>query len=300
MIFRFLTFNHCDQGKCILEDMTRIIGHQMMALGHAVGWTNTENFIDRNGYNVVIESFADNPDTIAKIAEAHARGCRFIYIATEEPTPNGFNHGLEPAMLERQNAFPRAAKFADGILHLIPGEHVTAWYSQFAPSAYAELGYAPTLVEDDGAVEPAHDFGFYGKMTWRREQMLARLEHLSGTQVLKITSLAVPRQERNAMMRRARVILQIRANEEWGMVSSTRCNTAIGFGRPIVAEPHPFCKPWDQIIEFSSSLELFYADALVAARGDWRALHRKQLAKLKETLTPEVCIGRPLREIGIA
>lgn len=296
-VFAFNTWNHCRQGQIIVEDITKIMGHQLMALGHEARWSN-ESFV-HDGYNVVLESFADDPDTITRISEAHARGCRFLYVATEEPTRTGFNHGLEPAMIDRQHAFPAAAKFAAGILHLIPGDGVTRWYAQFAPAAYAELGYAQTLEAPVDVVEPSHDFGFYGKVTWRREKMLARLEQQSGAPVLRIASLDVPRLERDALMQHARVIVQIRANDEWGMVSSTRCATALHFGRPVVAEPHPFCKPWDEVVHFSESLESFYSDAAGAAR-DWRAVHAGQLTKFKAKLSPEACVGRALRDIGIA
>ena len=298
MLFRFTTFNHCRQGQIIVEDITRILGGQLLTLGHEVAWSNDGFVPGRDAMNVVLESFADDPRTIERMVAARFAGCRFLIVATEEPTAAGFNHGLEPAMIDRQNAFPAAAKLSDGILHLMPGDHVTRWYQQFAPAAYAEIGHAPDLVEDPDVVEPDCDFGFYGKITWRREQMLAQLEQLSGTSIVRITSLDVPRRQRDATMRQARVIVQIRANDEWGMVSSTRCATALSFGRPVVAEPHPFSKPWDGVVHFSATVESFYEDALQAAKN-WRALHAQQLARFKERLSPEVCVGRPLREIGI-
>ncbi len=297
MRFHFSTFNHCPQGRIIVEDITRTMGEQMRALGFEPSWTTEPEFIPFvQGYNVVLESFADDPQTIKRIRRAHEDGCRFIYVATEEPTDNGFNHGLEPAMIERQAAFPKAALYCDGILHLVPGDAVTRWYDRFAPAAYAELGYAPNLVSRERDIEPEVDFGFFGKMTWRREQMLARLEAMTGKKVGRITSLDVPRETRNQVMRQAKVIVQIRANEEWGMVSSTRCASALSFGRPVVAEPHPYSKPWDEIVTFSKTVEDFYHDA-VAATNCWADLHRSQFHKFQTKLTPEVCIGAPLKRV---
>lgn len=296
MLFSFSTFNHCRQGKIIVEDITRIMGYQMTALGHEASWTEHPSFIPAvGGFNVILESFADDPNTIRQIAAAHSAGCRFLYVATEEPTDNGFNHGLEPAMVERQAAFAEAAQYCDGILHLVPGEHVTRWYGQFAPTAYAELGHAALLDQPVGDAEPTYDFGFFGKMTWRRGQMLDRLH----ATVVRIDTLDVPRETRDRLMRQAKVIVQIRANEEWGMVSSTRCAASLNLGRPVVAEPHPDPRPWDQVVHFSESIDAFFADAAAAAR-DWRAIHAIQRASFERTLTPEVCIGLPLRKIGIA
>lgn len=294
MLFQFNRFNHCPQGKIIVEDITRIMSAQIEALGHEAA-TSEGAFIGRDlGYNVILEAF-ESADDVNLIAAAHAEGCRFIIVATEEPTDDGFNHGLEPAMLYRQQAFPAVAKLADGILHLVPGEHVTRWYSQFAPAAPAELGHAEGLVSVSPDVEPDLDFGFYGKMTWRRGQMLDRLGR---DRVLLIDSLDVPWQERDAAMRRCKVIVQIRANEEWGMVSSTRCASALCMGRPVVAEPHPDPRPWDGVIEFAKSVEDFYSLAEIGVRC-WGPLHEEQMDRFRERLTPEACVGAPLRAIGV-
>jgi len=289
LIFNFNTFNHCREGKIIVEDITRILGCQMQALGHEVTWDD-ETFCD-GGLNVLLESFIDE-GTMPRIAEAHARGQRFLIVATEEPTENGFNHGLEPAMIDRQNAFPAAARLAEGILCLMPGEHVVSWYAQHAPAAYVEIGHSPAM-EDFGAAEPDVDFGFYGRATWRRDQILGHL----GVG-LRLSSLDVPRLERDAIMRRARVIVQVRANLEWQMVSNTRCATALNLGRPVIAEPHAHHSPWHEIVHFSDSLDTFYADAR-AALANWKDLHAEQMAKFRARLSPERCVGDALRKIGV-
>lgn len=304
MLFNFNTFNHCPQGRIIVEDITVTMGNQIAALGHEVRWTSAITFIPREaGWNVLLEAFADGPatpdiaDIVAKIAEAHAAGCRFLYVATEEPGEKGFNSALDPGMILRQNAFPRAAKFCDGILHLIPGERVARWYGQFAPAAYAELGYAPGMAYPDDGLEPGHDFAFYGKMTWRREQIIWTLEAKTRKPVLQLTTFWTPRVERDALMRRAKVILQVRANLETQWVSSTRCAASLHFGRPVVAEPHDNRGPWDEIVPFSASIEQFYDDA-VAMAASWRQAHAGQVERFAAKLPPEHCVGRALREIG--
>jgi len=115
------------------------------------------------------------------MSAARAQGARFLILATEEPTDKGFNHGTQKEMVVRQEIFPEAAKHCDGILHLVPGEHVTRWYSQFAPAAYADLGYARTLIRPD-VIQPEFDFGFYGSLTKRRLKILKKLAAMVGTQ----------------------------------------------------------------------------------------------------------------------
>jgi hypothetical protein len=69
-------------------------------------------------------------------------------------------------------------------------------------------------------------------------------------------------------------------------------------GRAVIAEPHAYAKPWDRVVPFSASVAEFYADAMVIA-DDWRNAHAAQAAAFAAVLTPEICIGEPLRKIGI-
>lgn len=286
-------------GQRSLEDVIGIVGHQLRALGHTAVWeeANDKWVARESGINVVVEGFT--PSVIEVIAQGHAQGARYLCLATEEPTPKGFNHGRDLEMVRRQQMFPEAMKYFEGILHLVPGERITSWYSQFAPTAYVELGYAPSLVRKVRDVEPDYDFGFFGSLSNRRLKILKRLAKRIGTEkAIKVVGDFATQDDRDRQMRRARVIVQIRKHEEMGLVSSSRCNTALSIGRPVVAEPHALSKPWDEIVKFSSSLESFY-DTAILVRSMWRPVHAQQLDALKKRLPPEVCVGEPLRKIGI-
>jgi hypothetical protein len=302
MLFNFSTFNHGLQGKIIVEDITVTMGKQLAALGHTAIWTEEPRFIPASeGWNVILESFADDSvivpiSIIPTIAEAYANGARFLCVATEEPTEKGFNSGLDPGMIRRQDAFIKAAPYLSAIVHLVPGEHVTRWYSQFAPTAYAETGFAPGMIAHDEIEEPGYDFGFYGLMTWRREQIIWTLEAMTKRPVLQMTRLSTPRPNRDATMQNVKVILQIRANLETQWVSSTRCASALHMGRPVVAEPHENKGPWEGVVPFADTIENFYAKT-IATVTDWRAAHTEQMKAFAIKLSPENCIGRPLRGI---
>lgn len=275
-----------------------IMVHQMRALGHDAKWAKNNAQIcgAGNGYNIIVEGFTKSVVDI--VAEMHRQGARFICLATEEPTERGFNHGTQPEMVKRQEVFPEAAKFFDGILHLVPGEHVTRWYSQFAPAAYADLGYAPSLIRY-GTQFPEYDFGFYGSATPRRMSILKRLAKMvRKPKAVRLCADFKTQDERDVEMRKAKVIVQIRKFEAMGLVSSSRCNTAICLGRPVVAEPHDLCKPWDEVVTFTKSLDAFYSAALMA-RATWQGMHAAQLAKFKEKMSPQRCIGDALEAIGI-
>ena len=312
-------WNHTAVGQRSIEDIIGILGQMCVALGHQVTWEPAHSnevsptFIygpDR--YNLIVEGFKlHHIDTLAK---ARAGGCRFIMLATEEPTPTGFNHGVTKAsrgkpgmlamqqeMVARQEIFPLAAQHCEGILHLVPGEHVTRWYAQFAPSAQAELGYAPTLLRIRPQPAPEFDFGFYGSLSPRREKVLEKLAKAVNKpfkQAINVVADFATQEKRDHEMRRCKVIVQIRKTEEMGLVSSSRCNTALMIGRPIVAEPHELARPWDQVIRFPATMDEFFAQALLA-KVAWSSVHRDQLEKFKKAFPPEYCIGEPLRKIGI-
>jgi hypothetical protein len=275
-----------------------IFGHQLRALGHKIVWApDNKKWLPRDaGVNIIVEGFSK--EAVASIANGHAQGARFLILATEEPTPKGFNHGTQEEMVRRQELFPEAAKYAEGILHFVPGDAVTRWYAQFAPAAMVELGYADTLVRTPDNKEPAYDFGFFGSLSPRRHKILKKLAKRIGTvKAVRIVADFATQFDRDQAMREAKVIVQIRKFDEMGLVSSSRCNTSLCIGRPIVAEPHLLSKPWDEIVRFSTTLDGFY-DTAIMIRGAWRGVHADQFAKFKHRLSPEHCVGRAMREIG--
>lgn len=270
----------------------------MRSLGHTIVWeTSNERFLGPGqGINIIVEGFFKYHVPI--IAEAYANGARFLMLATEEPTDKGFNHGTQEEMIERQRVFPEAAKYFDGILHLVPGDNITKWYGQFAPAAPIELGYAPSLVRNCGVI-PDYVFGFYGSLTPRRLKLLKKLANkINSAKAIKVISDFKSQTERDATMSRAKVILQIRKFDEMGLVSSSRCNTALCIGRPVVAEPHLLSHPWDEVVPFAGSMDDFFSKAILAS-AMWRGVHADQMAKFKEKFSPEICVGRALEHIGI-
>ncbi len=300
MQFLFALYNHNEVGQRSLEDVIGIMGHQMRALGHKAEWWPDKpfTFLSRDtGINIVVEGFT--PASIEVMAKAHSEGARFVILATEEPSEKGFNQGTQREMVKRQQMFPDAARYAEGIICLVPGDHVTSWYGQFAPSAYSELGYAPTLVRPGDFTEPDFEFGFYGSLTKRRLRILKRLaEATCKERAVKIMADFKTQAERDVQMRRARVIVQLRKFDDMGLVSSSRCNTALSLGRPVVAEPHLLSRPWDEIVRFAPSIEAFISEALLMSKM-WKSSWADQFAKFKAKLSPQDCVGQALDKIGV-
>jgi hypothetical protein len=299
MRFLFNLFNHNSLGQRSLEDVIGIMGHQLRALGHEAVWDpKNEKFLaGYEGVNIIVEGFTDL--SIELVRKAHAQGARFLILATEEPTDKGFNHGTQREMIFRQETFPHAAKLSEGILHLVPGKIVTDWYSQHAPAAQAELGYAPTLMRKYNKV-PKWDFGFYGSMTPRRERLLKRLARQLHPCKIHVVGDFKTQSDRDEKMADCHVILQVRKFEEMGLVSSSRCNTALMLGRPVVAEAHDMTlsKPWDEIVRFTQSESHFVATAALIRRM-WQNEFRIQFEQFKLKLSPQICVGEPLERIGL-
>jgi len=293
--FKFSLFNHNERGKASLEDVIGIIGNQLYALGHTAIWDKADDyFITRDaGYNIIVEGFT--PSIINVLKTSYEQGARFICIATEEPTPNGFNHGRQKEMRWRQTNFPEAAKYFESILCLVPGQHVINWYSQWKPTAYIELGHAPTLLRKS-ITEPTFDFGFFGSISQRRYQILKRLRKVYRN--ILIVHEFPSQEERDQAIQHCKVVLLLKKYDEMEVVSSSRCNTSLNLGRPVLAEPHAHCKPWDEIIHFSKSIDKFYDDCMFF-RVAWKGIYADQYSKFAEKLTPDLCIGEPLRKVDL-
>lgn len=292
--------NHSQIGQRSLEDPVGIMIHQLRALGHDAEWrTANDQLVTGPGhYNVMVEGFTQA--AIDFIKHYHAQGARFIILATEEPTPKGFNHGIDPEMRLRQKNFPEAAQYADAIWYLVPGKFTHDWYNQCKPAHYVELGYAPSLVRFDNTQQPKYEFGFYGSLTRRRMQILKRLAKKTRKETaVRLMGDFRTQQERDATMRQAKVIILVRKFEKMGLVSSSRCNTALSIGRPVLGEPHDLSEEWEGIVRFSDSLESFYSEALLYAAA-WKGLHATQFERFRDKLSPDLCIGRALRATGIA
>ena len=306
MQFLFHLWNHSKLGKLSLHDVIGIMGHQLRALGHTAFWDPDNDARDDgsydlkfiaqpNSYNVIVEGFTKEINGL--IARSYDNGARFICIATEEPTPKGFNHGIMPEMRRRQEMFPEAAKYFDGILHLVPGQHVTDWYNKFAPSFQCDLGYAPNLIRTETIINPKYDFGFFGSLSPRRRSILGRLaKRTNSVNAVRVVATFPDQFTRDKEIQNCKVVVNLRKFDKMGLVSTSRCNTALNLGRPVVSEPHDYCKPWDEIVKFSKTEGEFYNLAL-AVRGIWRNVHAWQFEKFKEKLTPQVCIGFAVDEI---
>jgi hypothetical protein len=288
--FLFNLFNHNPTGQRTLEDVIVNIARQLETLGHTVERCEAGFYLS-NSINIVVEGFFE--EHIEKMQAARAQGARFLIVATEQPTDNGFNFGVVPEMIDRQAIFPRAAALADGIWSLVPGDATLAWYRrQGPPVAYLPLGYAPQLVRTLPVAQD-HSFGFYGSLTPRRMAVLKRFQK-AGHRV-RIVHGFMPQAQRDAEMSRCKVVLQIRPDDAAQLVSSSRCATSLLLGRPVVAEPHALDDTYSRVVTFAPGDDALVGTAIATA-AIWRQAHASQMDKFRTILSPAACVGRALAE----
>jgi hypothetical protein len=296
--------NHNSLGRRSLEDPAAIIMHQLHALGHQVARIDGKALADGAGITIAFEGWIDE-QAAEEARTARQKGARLLIIATEEPTPKGFNHGLAEQFVRRQEVFPLVAAEAEAIWCLVPG--TAAWYGQWGPPAVdMELGWARTL-ERQGP-EPDTEFCFFGNFTERRRKVIERLIKRVSADMKRhghferfnamVTTYFAEGGDRDTIVWRGKVLPLIRAHEPMGLVSSSRISTTLHLGRPIVAEPHQLSQNWEAIVDFAASTEEFYRRA-VDARHGWRWLHARQMKAFREAMSPEQQVGRALRETGL-
>lgn len=293
--FSINLFNHNGLGQQSLQDIFTIFGHQLETLGHTVEWRNDAFYMEPDKINILFEGF--HPLHTPDLMEAKREGARFVVVATEEPTPKGFNHGLWPEMVTRYENFPAVAHFAEAIWYLVPG--CGDWYGQFAPSALLELGYSPLSMRHHYS-ELYYDFGFYGSVTERRFKMLKRLAsiNINGEKAKVRIISRVDAGQRDSEMSNCKVLLQLRAYDEMGLLSNSRCCTAMHLGRPVLAEEHANPGTWASIIGFQKPEHLEFA--AVSMASNWRATYADQFRKYAALLSPRRCLTPALDLIGRA
>lgn len=296
--FRFNLFNHSPVGRESVEDIIDPIAAQMLDLGHDAH-RDDSCFLPPPVVNVMVEGF--NAEINALIAAARAQeGIRLVIIATERPSTHGFNNQTKGEMVTRQVHFPAAAAQADALWPLVP-EAVEWMQRHHKRVAHLELGYsARRIIPQVGPAE--YDFGFFGSLTPRRQgvlQDLVRRGHrvfVTGPRIGKGGQLELPsREERNELMQRCKIILQLKPADNWQIISSSRCNTAINLGRAVVAEPHNSNSAWKRIVRFSSTPFNFVKTAEKALEdyeGEWV----RQFCRFKEILPPAACVGKVIEE----
>lgn len=300
--FHWSLFNHDATGAASIDDIMAAISYQLIDLGHDV--QRHDMMLSSDFVNIVVEGFDEAGHIAHELSRVKKAGGRTVILATERPGEYAFN-GWDPdhPMGGRLRAFPAAAALADAIWTLVPGSE--PWYRQFNQNvAFTELGWSASRERDCAAVAappPETDFSFFGMVSDRRRDILRKISKratVSFPQGDDLRAHFIPFQERDALVRQAKVVLAIKQRAVWHMVSNSRFSTALHLGRPIIAEPHTTPNVWPGIVKFSRS-HGSYIDEALALRENWQEEWKRQIEAFADILPPEKCVGAAIRETGI-
>lgn len=290
--FGFALGNHSPRGISTLLDIVDALAGQMMDLGYAAhrhddGLRTAPDYV-----NVVVEGFT--PQTAARLDGSRSRGIRFILIMTEKPGRRAFNDVESPEMVRRQKCAVSVIKEAEAVWCLIPG--VSEWVRRFNANAVdVELGWSATrdrLFWSTG--EPVGDFAFFGSLTRRRQQIIARIRRSGATVWTGNGDGLGSLRQRNFTASQARVILGIHPIPRWASVSNSRFATALSLGRPVICEPPRGATPWSDVGVFCHSAATFVEEA-IDLLPRWQDARNAQVAKFRELFSPARCVGEAIR-----
>ena len=193
-------------------------------LGHKV--TIAEDKVYPQAINLFWENFF--PGMGEKIKKM---GIVYGIVATEIPDGKSFNGRSDGSWPMRWKGFPEAASGASFIWTMV--ESTVPFYSQFAPTAFVELGFSELLVPAVRREEPDIDFSFFGLKTPYREKIINELEKKAKVKCPK-KFLSAPQVA--DLISRTKVGLSFKQSESWPIPSPTRLARHLIAKRGLVTE----------------------------------------------------------------
>jgi hypothetical protein len=288
LLFNFAPYNPTGDIIAALAAQLSDLGHR-----HIRHW----GFLPPPAVNLVLEAFDDN--SIAELMRQKANGNILVCVATEMATCATKFGILWNYLIEEEYWRERSVKFVealpqfDAVWCLVSGTAATL--KRWHPKAFdIELGYSPRLMQKT-AQEPAYDFAFFGSRSPRREGIIGEFRR-AGYSVLTVWDRRAADQ-RDQILRQARVVLDIRHNEYSPVISTSRIGTALHVGRPVVVEMFGRRTPqraWLKLIA-AAEPDGFLARAM-AVLADWQQEHAAQTARFRR-LTAARCLGRAVKAL---
>lgn len=264
-------------------------------------------WIARSDYiNLIFDGF-DEDMMIPQMLWAKSKGARIVAIATEEPGKFGFNHGTPTGLWGiRQKNFQLAVKAGcfEGVLYFVP--QGGPWYKNIHPnSAHVETGYSRSL-DNPSTLDKVFSFCFCGGMGEYRNNILKAVDrqlegkHLIARQRPDVLALP-PRAQRDEILRRSKISLQIKPHGISRIISGSRCAWSLLNGVPVVSQ---------YIKSEGSEWPLVFAGAMADDRHSfpefavsylphYQNLYMRQREQFIRIMSPERCLLKALRELGI-
>jgi hypothetical protein len=277
MWFHFFLGNHYDSGKLTLQDMVQWFEAGLRELGHQV---TIGDQLAPSAVNLIWEHFLTRKQAEG-ILES---GVTFGLVGTEIPDGKGFNWRHFPPWPARWDAFQVVARGAAFIWSMI--ESSVPDYAQFAPTAYAELGFSDLLVPYESGLDTEFDFGFFGLMTPYRRAVLDKIgRHFK---VAVPEGLLSPGDLRT-FIARSRIGICFRQSPEWPIPSPTRLGRLLLARRGIAAESTPVTTRQSSLVPTAPTDGDFAEFCLSRLRANWKAEADEAFERYRATM--------PMRQI---
>lgn len=235
MIFNFVLANHHETSLNSLSDLLEPIYQGLEAGGHHVIRFGLD-FHEAPVVNVMVEFFKDDPIVEDLLRFKRDLGDRFVFglLGTEDPEDD-LVMGQYP---NRRPNLRRLAAVADFVWTLLPVEPYYEAICGPGRVAWLRYGFCEGYVEPDMIDDPRRrdlDVILYGNAHPHRDRV---------AQALKALGLACVGTQREAypdfiaadMIRRAKVLLDVRRSPEVRFLSPTRIMRALHSGTAVVSE----------------------------------------------------------------
>lgn len=292
--FNLSLFNFSGAGLASYADIARGLQAQLMEHGHT--FAVNDNFFPPPIVNLIAEGF--NRQTLALLLRQHRAGMRFALLVTEMPTRIGkhaflWNYRTDTYWTERAHFFIEALPAFEAAWCLV--DEAAQFVGRFIPAVDIKIGYSPRLVQSAiAAIEPGFDFCFFGSRTPRRDVVVASFQK-AGYSVFPVWHMPNIA-ERNAVIGRAKVSLDIKIEPWWPLISTSRIAASLYCGRPCVCEPRGVDATqidWEDVAAFAKSDGEFIKFA-ASFLPRWQIEYRRQQVAFETRFPAKECMTNAL------
>jgi len=271
----------------MLYDQIRLFEAGLSALGHNV---SIGDRIAPNAVNLMWENF--RPGQARLLRES---GVVYGIVATEIPDGSGFNWRRDDSWGTRWDSFPEVSKGAAFIWALV--EQGLPTYSQFAPSAYLEIGCSDRLVPAEAHLDPEFDFAFFGQINAYRQSVLDAIGRHSKVRTPR--KILMPG-ELSTFIGQCRVAICFRHSPNWPVPSATRLGLILHARRGVAAEYTPVSTRQSSIVPMAPKDANFPAFCLEQLTPSWRRDAENAYERYRALLPMERLMEKILDETVLA
>lgn len=290
MKFHFSMINHNLIGQKTLYDMYYWISSGLRSLGHEISFN--PNRLENNAINILWENFT--PDMASAIEKSDLR---FGLIATEIPTPLGFNNRVEQDWQLRWKGFHRIAHKAEFIWTTVP--QAVQFYKRFAPTSFIEFGWDQHLVPDwinNNCEKYEFDFCFMGILNDFRKSILSNLE--KHAKVFYSEEL-LDWDQMGEVIQRSKIGLGLKQNETWAIPSPTRIGRFLMAKRGLAHDWTPIRTAQSRFVQFNEDKKDFCDFALEMLERDWKTKSEVAFNRYRDELPMKNIMNEVLKNSNI-